>query len=117
MDEITRPLEQLEVEIDFYKNQFANNTIEIGKRLIEAKSQLVHGEWGKWLQEKVEFSQETARKFMKVGTEFSNSNTYGNLNQSKIFALLDVPAEEREDFMSNHFLVRQFCRMKTNPKP
>ncbi|MDF2883748.1 MAG: hypothetical protein K0R54_4312 [Clostridiaceae bacterium] len=37
---------------------------------------------------------------MKVAEEFSNSNTYGNLNQSKIFALLDIPSEEREDFIS-----------------
>lgn len=74
--------------------------MEIGKRLIEAKEQLPHGEWGTWLKEKVEFSQETARKFMKCASEFSNSNTYWNLGQSKIFALLDIPVEDREEFMA-----------------
>lgn len=37
---------------------------------------------------------------MKVGSEFSNYQTLGNLTQSKIFALLDVSTEEREDFIS-----------------
>ena len=100
MDEITRPLEQIESEIDFYKGQFANNTIEIGKRLIEAKSQLAHGEWENWLKEKVEFKKTTASKFMKVANDFSNVQALEHLSQTKIFALLDVPSEERETFIS-----------------
>lgn len=35
---------------------------------------------------------------MKVAAEIGNSNTYWNLNQSKIFALLEVPKEEREEY-------------------
>jgi hypothetical protein len=47
---------------------------------------------------KVDFSQETARKSMKVAEEMGNSNTYWNLNQSKLFALLDVPSDFRDTF-------------------
>ena len=101
MNEVTRPLEQIENEIDFYKGQFASNTIEIGKRLIEAKGQVKHGEWGKWLEEKVNFSHTSAKRFMQVAKEFSNSPALGVLNQTKIFALLEVPQEERESFMSD----------------
>lgn len=59
-----------------------------------------HGEWGKWLEEKVDFKRSTAQNFIRVANEFSNYQTIGNLTQSKIFALLDVPSEEREDFIS-----------------
>lgn len=53
----------------------------------------------KWLEERVEFSQSTATRFMNVANEFGNSSTLKNLNQSKLFALLEVPKEERQDFI------------------
>lgn len=95
-------IQQIETEIILLKNQTAQNIIEIGKRLNEAKELLPHGEWGKWLEEKVEFSQRNANNFMRVAKEFSNSQTYSNLTQSKIFALLDIPQEEREEFIENN---------------
>lgn len=97
---ITRPLETIEGEILFYKQQTAIGIMEIGKRLIEAKAQLPHGAWGTWLKEKADFSHKTANRFMQCANEFSNSSTLTNLGQSKIFALLDVPLEEREEFMA-----------------
>ena len=38
-------LNQLTVEIKFYVNQWGQNTIEIGKRLIAAKKLVAQGEW------------------------------------------------------------------------
>lgn len=95
-----RPLETIENEINFYKQQTAIGIIEIGKRLVEAKSQLPYGKWGNWLKEKVDFSDKTAQKFMKCAKEFKDSNTYSNLGKSKIFALLDLPLDDREEFVS-----------------
>lgn len=100
--EIKRPLEVIEAEINFYKTQTASGIIEIGKRLIEAKELIQHGEWGKWLEEKVEVSQWTANKFMRVANELSNCGTFNNLPQSKVFMLLDVPADKRQDFIENN---------------
>ncbi len=99
-NKITRPLEIIETEINFYKQQTATGIIEIGKRLIEAKAQLEHGQWGKWLEEKVDFSQDTANRFMKVASEFSNSATLRNLTQSKLFALLSIPSDDRDSFLT-----------------
>ena len=96
---IVRPLELIEAEINFYKQQTATGIIEIGKRLIEAKKQLQHGQWGKWLEEKVDFTQRTANQFMRVATEFSNSQSLSNLGTRKLFLLLDVPADKREEFI------------------
>lgn len=38
---------------------------------------------------------------MKCANEFQNSSTLSNLGQSKIFMLLDIPIEEREEFISS----------------
>jgi Protein of unknown function (DUF3102). len=99
---ITRPLETIEGEILFYKQQTAIGIMEIGKRLIEAKAQMKHGEWGVWLEEKVEFTQSTANKFMKCASEFSNSESVRNLGSKKLFLLLSLPLDEREEFISAH---------------
>ncbi len=90
---------KLETEIVMLKTQTAQNIIEIGKRLIKAKEMLPHGEWGNWLEEKVEFTQQTANKFMRVASEMANYSTSFNLTGSKIYELLSLPETERETFM------------------
>ncbi|MBX8942552.1 MULTISPECIES: DUF3102 domain-containing protein [unclassified Lysinibacillus] len=76
---------------------------EIGKRLIEAKEQLPHGEWGKWLKENVEYSQSTANNLMQIHVEYSsNSQAFGNLSYSKAVALLGIEAENREAFLQEN---------------
>jgi hypothetical protein len=95
-------IERLRTEILFYKQQAAVSIIEIGSRLILVKETIPHGEWGKWLEEKVEFSQWTANKFMRAANELSNCGTLNNLSNSKVFALLDLPPEEREPFIQSN---------------
>lgn len=46
------------------------------------------------------FWQQTSNKFMKCSTEFSNCGTFHNLEQSKIFKLLDLPKDDREEFIT-----------------
>ena len=83
--------------------------IEVGRRLVEAKAILPHGEWGNWLKDKVDFSQSTANNLMKLYDEYgqsqlslfgavSNSQTIGNLPYSKALQLIAIPENEREDF-------------------
>lgn len=95
-------INQLTAEILILKQQTAQNIIEIGKRLIEVKESLPHGEFGKWLEEKVEFSKSTAYRFINTAEQFGNFPTLGNLNQSKIFLLLEVPQEDREEFIATN---------------
>ena len=86
-----------------------NNSIEIGKRLLEAKTMVKHGEWGAWLATKVHYGQSTAENLIRIYREYGNkqgelwgataaSSTLGSLTYTKALALLAVPAEEREDF-------------------
>ncbi len=86
---------------------------EIGRRLVEAKEILPHGEWGRWLSEECGFSQRTANKHMQIfkaygsaqvslfGAEL-NSPTWANLSYSQALQLLSVPENEREEFAKNN---------------
>lgn len=98
----TAEINTVTAEIIILKQQTAINIIEIGKRLIAVKESLAHGKWGKWLSEKVDFTDRTAQRFMKAATEFSNPTALSDLPQTKIFALLDLPAEEREEFINSN---------------
>ena len=93
-------LNQLTVEIKFYVNQWGQNTIEIGKRLIAAKELVAHGEWGKWLEENFNLSQPSATRFMKCAKHFSNLATSQHLKPSQMIELLALPAEETEKFIA-----------------
>ena len=95
-----RDLALIEGEILFYKRQAGGAIIEIGRRLIEAKRQLEHGEWLPWLREKVDLSERSAQNFMRLAKEYSKSAEIADLGASKALALLALPPQERERFTS-----------------
>lgn len=92
--------ERITAEILIYKDQVGYGMIELGKRLIEMKKRLGHGKWLPYLREKVEFTQPTASKFMRIAEECSNQKSTFNLGTEKLYALLDVPSEDREEFIN-----------------
>jgi hypothetical protein len=77
------------------------NSIEIGRKLTEAKSLLDHGEWGEWLENSVEYSKSTANNLMRIFDEYGsdqitllgdnaksrtlafNTNTFPQTNRAK----------------------------------
>lgn len=95
----SRTIADVTAEIRFYKAQTAQGIIEIGKRLLEAKSMLDHGQWLPWLREQAQFSVKAAQRYMQLATEYSNATPVSYLPYSKLLALLAVPAEEREEFI------------------
>lgn len=93
----TQTLETLTAEILILKRQTAANIIEIGKRLIEAKKLVGHGNWLAYLREQVQFSERTARNFMRAAEEFSNRQPVADLEPSKVYLLLEAPEEVRDE--------------------
>ena len=96
--------------------------IEIGRRLVEAKEMLEHGQWLPWLERETEFSNSSAQRYMKLFDEYgasqqglfgpeTNSPTLGNLPISKALALLSVPENDRIEFAeqvdAEHISVRE----------
>ena len=83
------------------------NAMEIGKRLMEAKELVPHGEWLDYVERECDFSQSTANNMMQLYKEYGNdqqslfggnSQAFVNLPYTKALRLLAVPAEEREEF-------------------
>ena len=88
-----------------------NASIEVGRRLTEAKAKLPHGSWGEYLKNEVDYSPSQAQNLMRVFREYGSdqqslfggeakSQTFGRLTFSQALSLLKVPDEdEREKFV------------------
>lgn len=113
----SRTITLIAAEINNIKEQTRKmvlyNSIEIGRRLVEAKQMLAHGEWGNWLKESVDYSQRTANNLMRIFQEYgseqitligdnSKSQAFANLSYSQAIALLEIPGEEREEFIKGN---------------
>lgn len=91
-------------------------SVEIGRRLVEAKSMVGHGEWGSYLREELGFSQSTANNHMRLFEAYGarqmtldgaavNSQALANLSYTQALELLALPSEEeREAFVASHDL-------------
>lgn len=110
---INRTPDLIAAEINSIKEQTRKivlyNSIEIGRRLVEAKCLIEHGEWGEWLEKSVNYSQRTANNLMRIFEEYApaqlslldnnpNSQAFANLTYTQAVALLGIPSEERENF-------------------
>ena len=94
-------LPQLEVEIKFYLGQTAQNIIEVGKRLIQAKALVTHGGWQAWLERNFSLSQQTATNFMNCANRFGKIQINLDFKPTQMIALLSLPdAEETEKFIA-----------------
>ena len=71
---VNRTPEIIAAEINGIKEQTKKmvlyNSIEIGRKLTEAKLLMDHGEWGKWLENAVDYSKSTANNLMKIFQEY-----------------------------------------------
>lgn len=105
-----RTIEAITGEILDAKRAGGEAILTIGRCLIEAKDMLPHGEWLPWLNERVEFSERTARNFMRLAREWTNRQTLADLGASKALTLLALPAEEREQFMEDHNVIDMSAR-------
>ena len=89
-------------------------SIEIGRRLIEAKGMVDHGDWGRYLREELGFSQSTANNHMAMFRAYAadqmrmdgdnlKNQAFGNLTYTQALTLLALPSEEeREEFVREH---------------
>ena len=78
---------------------------QIGKRLMEAKALVDHGEWGDYLKNEVSYSQSAANNFMRLYRELGenpNSQALGNLSPTQALSLIALPEGEREEFVQNN---------------
>lgn len=100
--EAGRTIEAVTGEILALKAQAGEALLEIGKRLIEAKGLLPHGNWLPWLETQVDFSERTAQNLMRIAREWENPQQLRILGVRKVLALLSLPPVERDEFMQEN---------------
>lgn len=120
-----RSVETVTLEIRTLQHQaqqmLLSYAIEIGRRLVEVKALLPHGQWGDYIKEQVGYSQSTANNLMRVFEEYgapqqsmfgagANSQALGNLSYTKALRLLAIPADEREAFAEEHHVEEMSTR-------
>lgn len=94
-------LPQLEKEIKNYLGKTAQNIIEVGKRLTQAKSLVQHGEWRSWLENNFTLDERTAQRFMQISERFSDKSVDVDVfKPSQLTEMLALPnAEETKNFI------------------
>ena len=105
-----KDIEAITGEILALKEKAGTAILDIGRRLIDAKALLPHGEWLPWLTERVEFSERSAQNLMRLAREWSNPQALADLGATKALTLLALPREEREQFLEEHNVVDMSAR-------
>jgi len=100
-----RTIDEITADILQAQQTGGEAVLTIGKGLVEAKEKLNHGEWLDWLAERVNYSPRMAQKLMKLAREWTNANALTHLGTAKAFALLVLPEDERENFMTEPHMV------------
>ena len=106
----SRTIETITNEILDAKRTGGEAILTIGRCLIEAKDMLPHGEWLPWLNERVELSERTAQKFMRLAQKWSNPSALADLGATKALMLLALPEEERDEFIEDHNVIDMSTR-------
>ena len=102
---VPRDIEAVTGEILDAKRAGGEAILTIGRGLLEAKALLSHGEWLTWLEERVEFSEKAAQRFMILARKYSNPTTLSDLGKSKALILLALPDEIRDEYIEAPHIV------------
>lgn len=115
-NDIIRSPEVIAKEINLIKENtrvmLINASIEIGRRLTEAKEIVPHGEWSNWLEKNVDYKKSTANNLMavfkKFGAEQLNlvgdnvKEAYKELTLSQAILLLPLQETEIEELQKEN---------------
>lgn len=72
-----------------------------GRRLIEAKKRVGHGNWQNWLADNFSSSADTANNYMKIARRFGNQNPnqFRNLGLTSMIRLAALPQGTEQEFI------------------
>ena len=90
MNEITLSdnLQQIELEINWHKENAGKSIWEIGRRLNHVKeNDLAHGEFTDWVGNKVGIHIREAQRMMLVSNELPNTTNWSHLSSRAIYLI------------------------------
>ena len=114
---INRSGDVIAAEINLIKRKTQESVlsaaVEIGRLLCEAKVGVPYGDWGRWLEENVDYSVSTANNLMKLYNEYgdkpqqslfddNSQDIFAMLSPSQALVLTALPKEERKEFVETH---------------
>jgi len=81
---------------------------QAGQCLTVIKERVGHGNWGDWCKQNLKFSERKAQNMMKLSAEmreknsiFANSQTFADIEISKVYELLAAPEEVQKAMIEN----------------
>ena len=95
--QLSNNLQQIELEINWHKENAGKSIWEIGRRLNHVKEKnLVHGEFMTWLEEiKIEHTQ--AKRMMTIAKDIPNSATLHHLGTTALYLIATLPVEAKQE--------------------
>ena len=95
-------LAQIENDIKLFLNQTTKNFIEIGRRLIQAKSLVPHGQWQLWLENNFQLTKRSAQQFMQCAERFGKNEINFAFSSTQMIAMLALPEDDTQKFIEEH---------------
>ena len=93
---LSKDIQQIDFEIEQYKQSIGSSIWEIGRRLNHVKEHnLVHGEFIEWV-ESHDFNYKTANRFMRIARELPNIPTLGYLGKTALDLIASLPEDEKQ---------------------
>lgn len=95
--ELSNNLNEIELEIQWHKENAGKSIWEIGRRLNHVKeNDLAHGEFANWIENQgIQYRE--ANRMMKIADELNpNMTTLSHLGTSALYLIATLPEEERE---------------------
>lgn len=90
-------LQQIELEINWHKENAGKSIWEIGRRLNHVKeNDLAHGQFMEWYQG-LGLDKDFVSKSMKIANELPNFVTFRNLGTTALYLIATLPEEEKQE--------------------
>lgn len=105
---LSNNLQQIELEINWHKENAGKSIWEIGRRLNHVKdNDLVHGQFMDWYLS-IGIDKDFASKSMNIAKKLPNFETLRNLGVTALNLIATLPEEERQE---------QLQKIELNPTP
>lgn len=95
-------LDALAAEAKLYSESLAMNMFQLGRVYTEAKKLVKHGEWTAWIRENGGMSERSAQQLMAVYARFGNRPAFQDIDKSKLFKMLSLPAGKEDEFVEEN---------------
>ena len=95
--QLSNNLRQIELEINWHKENAGKSIWEIGRRLNHVKEKdLVHGEFEEWINS-IGINIREAQRLMKVASEIPKTTTLSHFGSTALYLIATLPEAEKQE--------------------